>query len=76
MKDIERFRGKKRSTGDGSCRKRARGRYEAGFTTSDVKMVSRSGKSLEEVTCKQRAALRALDQGRDFSAGRPMPGDF
>lgn len=39
-------------------------------------MVSRYGKSLEEVKCKQRSALRELDQGRDVSAGRPMLGDY
>src|SRR4051812_39908490 len=76
MEKKQRSRGTKRCTGDGSCRKRAGGRYAPGFTASDVKMVSRYGKSLKGVKCTQWSALHELDQGRDFSAGRPMLGDY
>lgn len=60
------FKGKKRtraSSGMGSIRQRADGRWEARYTTPDKRQRSVYGKTEKEVTAKLRSKLHDLDTG-------------
>jgi integrase len=66
--DITKSKRNRRSSGDGNFRLRADGRWEVRFTLPNGKTKSLYGKTRQEVQRQHRAALRDLENGRDFSA--------